>query len=358
MKKQIIDLSKEIIKINSTKDNPDELKKAIDWSKKTLKGFSFKEFNRKDSPSIIFYNTNKLPKKFKLILNAHLDIVPCKKEQLSSSIQGDKLVGRGSYDMKSAGVVSLLAFKKLSETIDYPIGLQFVTDEEMGGFDGVHYQLEEGIRSDFVISAEPTNYNIVVKAKGPIWIDITTKGSSAHAAYPWRGENAIVKLNKIIDQILKKWPTPKEEGWQTTCNVAWLKTSNKTANKVPDEASARLDIRCIPKDVGRVIPFIKKIIDDSTSLVTIEDEPAQSIKENNPYLQKLRKSAEKIINTSPKLSNHHGASDVRHFNKFGMVGVEIGPKGYGHHSEEEWVSIKSLENLYKIFLDFGQRINT
>ena len=79
---KILSLSKRLISIPSTKENPLELKKVLGSAENELgKGFTVEKFKKNGVPSLLFYNTPRRPKKFKIILNAHLDVVPGKLEQ-------------------------------------------------------------------------------------------------------------------------------------------------------------------------------------------------------------------------------------------------------------------------------------
>jgi len=137
------------------------------------------------------------PNNFKIILNAHLDVVSGRKEQYKPYEKDGKLFGRGAIDMKGAAAVEILVFKEIAKKVSYPLALQLVTDEEIGGFCGTKYQIEKGVRADFVIAGEPTDFGVNNKAKGIIWLKIKTKGKAAHGAYPWRGKKC------LIDTILK-----------------------------------------------------------------------------------------------------------------------------------------------------------
>ena len=140
----------------------------------------------------MIYPQKTRPKKFKIILNAHLDVVSGREEQYKPYEKDGKLFGRGAIDMKGAAAVEILVFKEVAKRVSYPLALQLVTDEEIGGFCGTKYQIEKGVRADFVIAGEPTDFGVNNKAKGIIWLKIKTKGKSAHGAYPWRGKNALL----------------------------------------------------------------------------------------------------------------------------------------------------------------------
>ena len=352
MKKQILKLSQELIKINSTKDNPENLAMVLDVAKKELKGFNCKKFNKNNCPSLLFYNTKKLPKKFKILLNAHLDVVPGKNYQFKPVIKNGKLYGRGAIDMKTAAAVEILVFKEIANKLNYPFGLQIVTDEEIGGFNGTRYQIEKGVKADFVIAGEPTNFDVNNKAKGIIWATISTKGKSAHGAYPWKGDNAIAKMNQFLNTLYKTFPIPKKEVWETTINVAKIETTNETFNKIPDTCTLSLDVRYIPKDEKTVVRKLKKILPKSFELEMKVNESCQFTKKNNSYIKILQNITKKVTKKPSSLISQHGGADVRHFNKVGCAGISFGPIGKGLHTDNEWVNVKSLEQYYQILKKF------
>ena len=69
----------------------------------------------KETPSLLFYNNFPKSKKFKIILNAHLDVVPGNKNQFVPKVVGDRLYARGAYDMKSSAIVMMSVFKDIAK---------------------------------------------------------------------------------------------------------------------------------------------------------------------------------------------------------------------------------------------------
>ncbi len=326
-----------------------------------LKDFTVEYFKKDGVPSALIYPQSKRPKKFKVIFNAHLDVVGGKEEQFQSKIKNNRLYGRGAIDMKGAAAVMILVFKELAKKLNFPLALQLVTDEEIGGFSGTKYQIEKGVRADFVIAGEPTDFGINHKAKGIVWAKVYFSGKAAHGAYPWQGENALWKAKKALDRLEKIKPVPKKEVWRTTVNLAKIETSNQTFNKVPDNAILFLDIRYIPEELrgkdfqkGKetLIKKLKKIFASDGKLETILVEPPQLTNEKNPFVLALKKSINQVIQKQPKMVIKHGGSDIRHFNQVGVDGVTFGPIGYGLHSNEEWVDVRSLEDYYQILNRF------
>jgi succinyl-diaminopimelate desuccinylase len=354
---EILELAKKLIVIPSTKDNPTELEEVLNLAEKELSTYKIEEFKQNNISSILVYNTVQRPKKFKVILNAHLDVVPAKDQDYQFIKKGSKMFGRGSIDMKAAAAVEILVFKELANQLNYPLGLQVVTDEETGGFNGTKYQIEQGVRADFIIAGEHTNFGINNKAKGIVWLKIKSTGKSGHAAYPWLGVNALIEMNKFLAKLYKVFPTPKKESWKTTINLAKIETSNETFNKIPDETTAWLDIRFIPENKTVLLKTIKSIMPKNFEMEILEQESEHIVNDSNPYVKQLRESTKKITGKTSPLIVKHGGSDVRHYTQVGNNGVTFGPIGLGLHSDEEWVDTKSLSDYYQILKTFLLSLN-
>lgn len=354
---EILALAKNLMAIPSTKDDDSRLKDVLTLARKNLSGFTVEVFQKNGSPSLLAYVGKTRPKRFKIILNGHLDVVPANEIQYKPFEKDGKLFGRGAYDMKAATAVLIVAFKELAKKISYPLGLQLVADEETGGFYGTKYQIEQGVRADFVIAGEPTDFEINNDAKGIIWAKLLAFGKSAHGAYPWLGENALGKLVSAISTIQTRYPTPTKEAWKTTVNLSWIKTTNTTINKVPDNAEAMLDIRYIPDDEQQIVKAIKRLLPKGVTMTVEVMEPAQYTSKTNPYLVTLQKVISEMLRRKMPIVVKHGGSDIRHYNKVGSSGVTFGPIGAGHHTEDEWVDIKSLEDYYTILIKYLEQLD-
>lgn len=345
---KILSLTKKLISVRSTDDNPKGLTEIMALAKNEVKEYHLEEFVKDGIPSFLAYNTKTRPRKFKMLFNAHLDVVSAKEGQYIPKEKNDRLYGRGAFDMKGAAVAEILAFKEMAKKLTVPIGLQIVTDEEIGGFNGTKYQVEQGVRSDFVLVGEQTNFDIGNEAKGIIWIKYTVFGKTAHGAYPWQGDNAIIKANKILDKIRTQYPVPKKAVWETTVNVAQIESTNKTFNKVADDCSIFCDIRYVPSDAKNILTKLRKFAPPESKITISENEPVHFTEKNNPYIKLIQEVSKKIIKKVPKVIRKNGASDLRHYDEVGCSGVEFGPIGYGLHTDNEWVDMKSLNDYYLI----------
>jgi succinyl-diaminopimelate desuccinylase len=367
MHDQILPLTKELISIPSVKGEYENLQKALAVAERYLEGFTVERFERERCPSILVYKEDQRPEHFRYILNAHLDVVPGHADQYNPVEQDGKLYGRGAIDMKAAAAVEILVFAEIARSLPYPIGLQLVTDEENAGFHGTKYQVEKGVRTEFVIAGEPTDFHINNKTKGgPVWIKITTTGKPAHAAYVWQGKNAINAMNEVITALTKHYPVPTQEAWKTTINVARISTSNDANNKVPDLCELYLDIRYLPEDENwnpagprdvkyeSIISYLRHILpaDLNVDIKILQYNYPLFTPDAHPDIEKLKNATEKIRKDSVQLVTFNGNSDVRYFNEVGCDGVCFGPCGWGLHTDEEYVEVASLGQYYDILKEF------
>ncbi|MEK7166044.1 MAG: M20/M25/M40 family metallo-hydrolase, partial [Patescibacteria group bacterium] len=229
-------------------------------------------------------------------------------------------------------------------------------DEEIGGFNGTKYQVEQGIDADFVLVGETSSdFTFGIKSKGIIWVKAYFTGKAAHGAYPWNGNNAILKANEFLQKLKIAYPIPQKESWATTVNVAKIETANATFNKVPEDAVVWLDIRYIPEDKDSVLEKIRSMVSKDVKVETLVNEPAHLTEKNNKYINQLGVSYQKVTGKEGMLVGKHGGSDLRHFPH--SATIEFGPIGANPHTDKEWVDIKSLLTYHKIVTEFLLDLN-
>ncbi len=90
-----------------------------------------------------------------------------------------------------------------------------------------------------------------------------SRGKAAHTATPWRGENAIQKMQKVMEAIgraqdkLARRPSQYPEMRYSTLNIGVIKGGAK-ATIVPDYCEMEVDGRLIPEDTPEgVLELIK-----------------------------------------------------------------------------------------------------
>ena len=113
MEKNILSLTKKLVYIKSVEKNPKSLEQALELVLEELKNFKIDKFEKNGVKSTLVYNSQNRPKKFRILFNVHLDVIPAKDSQFKPKIIGSKLYGAGSMDMKANASCIVFAFKEI-----------------------------------------------------------------------------------------------------------------------------------------------------------------------------------------------------------------------------------------------------
>jgi succinyl-diaminopimelate desuccinylase len=348
----------ELLAIPSTSERPGELRRALDYVLDFVgPGFTVERFESGGKPSALVY-PGPARRDFHVILNAHLDVVPAPPAQFRPRRDGDRLFARGAQDMKVSGLLAAQVFRELAGQLPYPVALQLVTDEEVGGRDGTGHQLDRGVRGRFVIVGETSGLRIVSECKGMLVARLLAVGREAHSAYPWLGDNALVKLQRSVASLLARYPVATGEVWRTTVNLARVKTRNQARNQVPADAEALLDIRFPAGDAdlaGRTAAEVTSHLQGFcepgvTAVVDILDPPHRA-DHDHPEVLRLQQSARRQGYQGDFLRKH-GVSDGRFYGALGIAAVAFGVGGSGQHGPEEYADLTTVVPYYRALSDF------
>jgi len=291
-----------------------------------------------------------------IVLHGHLDVVPARPEQFEPRVEGDRLIGRGAYDMKGGLAAMMCALHELGEQDKVRVHFVCVADEESEEIlqRGSDYLVEQGYTGDFAITGEPTNMHIGIQAKGVLAIRIQVTGTAAHGSTPWVGDNAVLKAVDVFRRI-ESLPFARESSDlfdRPSINLGRI-SGGDALNKVPDLCTIDVDIRYLPgQDPGGITDAVEELPDAHVAKV-FHRQPA-IVARDDPYVQALGAAIEAVAAPqSERLGvGRDGASDAISFLEAGVPAVECGPVGDGHHGPEEWVSIRSLGEYRRALVEF------
>jgi succinyl-diaminopimelate desuccinylase len=348
----------ELLAIPSTSERPAELLRALDYVLDfTGPGFTVERFESGGKPSALVYPGTER-RVFHVILNAHLDVVPAPPDQFRPRRDGDRLFARGAQDMKVTGLLAAQVFRELALSLPYPVALQLVTDEEVGGRDGTRHQLDHGVRGRFVIVGETSGLHIVNESKGMLVVRLLATGRAAHAAYQWLGDNALVKLQRTVASLLARYPVATEEVWRTTVNLARAGTRNEARNQVPADAEALLDIRfpagdadLSGKTVADVTAFLQGFCEPGVTPVVDVLDPPHHADQDRPEVLRLQHVARRQ-GYPGDLLRKHGVSDGRFYGELGIPAVAFGVGGSGQHGPDEYADLRTVVPYYHALREF------
>ncbi|HWM64641.1 MAG TPA: M20/M25/M40 family metallo-hydrolase [Solirubrobacterales bacterium] len=280
-----------------------------------------------------------------VVLHGHLDVVPGRGEQFEPKLDGDRLYGRGAYDMKGALAAMLLTTAAMRDQDGVRVRLGIVGDEESEeeAERGSDHLVDSGFVGDFAITGEPTDLQIGVEAKGVLALRLEIGGIAAHGATPWLGDNAVLKALDVFRSI-ESLPFARHSSElfdRPSINLGRI-LGGDALNKVPDRCVIDVDIRYLPdQDPAAVLEQIGGVPD--TEVTTLFSRPPAAVDRDLPFVRGLRKAVTAQHGGEPMSVGRDGASDAVSFLRVGVPAVEFGPVGEGHHGPAEWVSIPSLD---------------
>src|ERR1700744_2202795 len=293
-----------------------------------------------------------------VVFHGHLDVVPGRPEQFEPRVEGDRLIGRGAYDMKGGLAVMMCALKDLQSQNAVRVRLVCVPDEESEEIDerSTDAVVTSGLGGNFAITGEPTNMQIGVQAQGVLAMRIVVHGRAAHSSTPWLGDNAVLKAVDVF-RAIESLPFSRESSEmfdRPSINLGRI-AGGDALNKVPDRCEMAVDVRYLPgQDAGEILSQVRQIPDIEVERTFIH--PSVGVSRHNPYVHALSEAVARAMRGEVMSVGRDGASDAASFIEVGIPAVEFGPAGGGHHGPDEWVSLRSLAAYRRGLAGFGRAL--
>ncbi len=356
--------AQQLLAIESTEHKPSELERALQYVLDYIgPNVSVERFTRNGKPSALVYTAKKRPDNFRIILNGHVDVLAGTSEQFRPHVTDGKLHARGALDMKVATLLQATAFRELARKVDYPLALQVVTDEEVGGDNGTKLQVEQGVRGDFVVGAERSELNITVDSKGIVNAIFTAQGKPGHSAYPWLYRNPIDSLMQALTKLRTAYPRPQQEAWVTTCTISSVTTDGTTFNQTSSRADALVSFRFVHDDphfahlqADQILTYLQTFCMPGMDVVLERCSYSVHTETDHPDVLRLAQAISEASH-EPQFIRRHGAYDVRHYTPVGGTGVSFGLDGADMHGPNEFVHLASIPKHYAGLRRFLRLVN-
>jgi acetylornithine deacetylase/succinyl-diaminopimelate desuccinylase-like protein len=353
---------KKLIEFKTITRDFEKNEEALSWIENQIMGLPIhiKRYEKNGFQSLVI--TTQKTKTPKVMLAAHLDVVKGSDNVFKPTVKDGKLYGRGVFDMKYAIACYLQLLQELKKDIPRSdLGIMITTDEEIGGANGVNYLLnEEKYSCDICVLPDGgANWQLITESKGILQIKVKSSGKSAHGSKPWLGESAVdnlidflkyLKNEKIFDE---NYYQRAEEHYCNTVNVGKI-SGGEVANQVADYAEAILDVRFVSKEnEADILNLINKAAKKAGKIEIEKIISGYPLKtdEKNIYVSEFINVA-KLNDINIKSTFTHGSSDARFFSENKIPVIVLRPNGGGHHSEEEWMDLDSLNEFYKVLKAF------
>jgi acetylornithine deacetylase len=300
-----------------------------------------------------------------LLLCAHLDTVGVAgmTEPHVPRVEGDRLHGRGAYDMKAGLAAALIACREaLSLGLAGDVVVAAVADEEHASI-GVQEALR-GLRADAAVVTEPTELEIAIAHKGFVWAEIEVIGRAAHGSRPHLGVDAIVKAGPVLTALGQ---LDRALGERTHPLVgrgsvhASLISGGVEMSSYPARCVVGLERRTLP---GETAATVEAELDELLDRCGAADPELAAERRTLLVREPFEVDAgEEIVAAVADAAGTEqppgGASywaDSAFIAAAGIPTVLYGPAGAGAHEVEEWVDIPSTEKVARTLVGVAERI--
>ncbi len=300
-----------------------------------------------------------------LLLNAHMDTVGVSGMQQPHEpvVEGTRLYGRGSYDMKgglAAIMVAIAEAKKLALRGD--VICTAVSDEEYASI-GTQSIIKQW-RADAAIVTEPTALQLCVAHKGFMWFEIVTRGTAAHGSRPDLGRDAIVKMGHVLlgleqlNQTLQGRPAHPLLGHGSL--HASLIQGGQELSSYPEQCTLQVERRTIPGETPDLVEAeLQELLErlhavDATFEATIRTTLVRmpfEVAQDADIVQVVKRQAAKLLGHTPEFMGSAGWMDAALLTASGIPTVIFGPGGAGAHAIVEWADLEQLQQCSAVLVN-------
>lgn len=292
-----------------------------------------------------------------LLLDGHVDTVGVEgmAEPFSARVDGNRLFGRGSYDMKG-GVAAMLvaAARAAASGLAGDVLVACVADEEVASLGTA--EVAASFRADGAIVTEPTALELVVAHKGFVWAEIELAGRAAHGSRPDLGVDAIAHAGRVLAGVerlgeeLARGPSHPLLG-SASVHASTIEGGDGWS-LYPARCRLRLEWRTLPGEgpVGveaRLRSLLAELsAADPRFAATLRMDLAREPHEVDPgheLAATVRRAAVAATGREPATTGVAYWADAALLGAAGIPTVMFGPDGAGAHEAEEWADLASVE---------------
>jgi acetylornithine deacetylase len=285
-----------------------------------------------------------------LLLNGHIDTVGVEAMENGHEpvVEGNRLYGRGAYDMKGSVAAMMIAAREASKRgLRGDVIVTAVADEEYASI-GTE-AVAANIVADGAIVTEPTELDVAVAHKGFAGFEIETRGRAAHGSRPDLGDDAIVKMGPILtalgelsDNLLAQ---PSHPLLGSGSIHASLIVGGQEFSSYPERCLLTGERRTLPGESREDVEAeLRALVDGNAELrFSVSRQPFE-IAPDDELVRLVHRHAGTDVIGVPFWT------DAALLAGGGIPTVLFGPAGEGAHAAVEWVDLDSVERCADVLL--------
>jgi len=300
-----------------------------------------------------------------IVFCAHLDTVSTVGMTIppfEGRVEGNRVYGRGSYDMKGSAAAILCAAAALArESFPGRVLVALVADEEYASMGAQDFLKRH--KADACVLTEPSEGRLILAHKGFIWVEITTKGRAAHGSRWDLGVSAIGKMGRIIaaverfdQQELRKRTHPLVGPASQHCSLI---QGGSGLSTYAEKCTMKLERRTLPgEEPAKVLKELEAVIrsaGEEAEVRLLLTQPPLSCEANSRIAASVREAATAVTGRGPEVAGVSYWMDAALFAAAGIPTVNYGPGGEGAHAAVEWVDLDSVVACAKVLVETARR---
>ena len=305
-----------------------------------------------------------------LVLCGHIDTVGTAGMTIppfEPRLEGGRLYGRGSFDMKGGVAAVLAAGAALARgaqagiPLHGTVRLALVADEELTSLGADHFATR--YRADGCILAEPTAGQLILAHKGFVWATIRTAGRAAHGSRWDLGTSAIGAMGRVIAALdahdaheLRTRSHPLMGPASMHC--ALVQGGVGLSTYAP-ECVLRIERRTLPgESPDEVIAELRRVIRQSGEAAEVALDvarPPMSCDPRSRLAGTVREAARYVTGAAPEESGVGYWTDAAIFAGAGTPALIYGPSGEGAPEAVEWVDVESVLQSAEVYVEAARR---
>ena len=304
-----------------------------------------------------------------LLLCGHIDTVTVAgmTDPHTARLDGDRLHGRGAYDMKAGVAAALVACREAAALgLAGDVVVAAVADEEYASL-GVQEALA-AVRADAAIVTEPTELDLVVAHRGFVWAEIEVSGRAAHGSRPHLGVDAIVKTGPVLTALgeLDAALGARIHALLGRGSVhASVIEGGVELSSYPARCVLGLERRTLPGETGADVETeLASLLDRcrSTDPELMAEQRTLLVREpfevarDADIVEIVLASAAAALPAPPTIGGASYWADAAFIAAAGIPTVMFGPGGEGAHAAEEWVSVPDTVAVARTLTTVASRL--
>ena len=296
-----------------------------------------------------------------LLLNAHMDTVALGGADagLSPRVDGNRVYGRGAYDMK-ASLAAIMLVGAAARGLDLAgdVIVTAVADEEAHSIGSE--RIAETVKADAAIVAEPTELGLAVAHKGFVWLELETHGRAAHGSRYDVGIDAIARMGPALVGLSELDARLRADGREHpllggASLHASLIQGGQELSTYPERCVLKVERRMLPGESAESVEAeLRAIAGDATVRTTFARDPLETPPDAE-IVRALAASAQQVLGEAPEVVGVPFWTDAALFAAAGIPTAVFGPAGDGAHAETEWVDLDSAAATASILVETARR---